>query len=469
VSPALIIDQILPRQKIAIGRLIFIGFLLGLAICPFWFGSNTLGAWGVNAVYFSALLITYELSLLINGNSHPFPIGWIRIPAVCFALVAVWCVIQMSPSVPKSWTYPIWEITSETIGRELPASISVNPDLTMLALVRLMTAAAVFWLALQLGRNFERSARTLEAISVIGACYAAYGVISFIVMPDRLLWLPKPINIESVTSTFVNRNNFATYAGITLVTCIAVTMSMFRRRIESIGGSKLARFAEAIITATGKGGYFLLCVFIISAALMLTGSRGGIFASIFGIIILVLAMWIQSKNRLSLTIWLFSAAVVAISISTLGDLFFERLESIGTDQTDRRAVYQLVIQSIHDSPLLGFGYGTFVDVFPLYRDASVGSHGFWDKAHNTPLEVIQGLGIPASMLLFVCVGWLIWLCFKSILSTKHRSTPCLVAVAASAIVLLHGLIDFSLQIQAVTLTWCAILGTGVAQFTPRAG
>ena len=127
-----------------------------------------------------------------------------------------------------------------------------------------------------------------------------------------------------------------------------------------------------------------------------------------------------------------------------------------------------MIQSIQDSPLLGFGYGTFMDVFPLYRDASVGLHSFWDKAHNTPLEVIQGLGLPASVLLFTVVGSLIWYCFQAVESTKHRSTPCLVALAASAIVLLHGLVDFSLQIQAVTLTWCAILGTGVAQLTSRA-
>ena len=102
---------------------------------------------------------------------------------------------------------------------------------------------------------------------------------SSVVSEDRLI-------TSLVTSTFINRNNFATYAGITLVTCIGVTMSMFRRRIEAIDGSVWERLAEAVITATGKGGYFLLCVFFISAALIMTGSRGGIFASMFGIVIL---------------------------------------------------------------------------------------------------------------------------------------------------------------------------------------
>src|ERR1039457_5524017 len=131
------IDATVPRKGFAIERLVFIGFMLGLAISPFWIGSNTLGAWGVNAVFFSALLIAYEFSLLANGKSHPFPISWIRVPAICFTLVAAWCVIQMTPYVPKTWAYPIWEITSEAIGRDLPGTISVNTDLTMLALVRL--------------------------------------------------------------------------------------------------------------------------------------------------------------------------------------------------------------------------------------------------------------------------------------------------------------------------------------------
>jgi hypothetical protein len=245
------------RRGAQLEAIIFFGFLLGLALCPFWLGSNRLGPWGVNAVFFSTLLIGYEFSLLASGSSHPFPIGWIKIPAICFALVVMWVIIQMTPIVPKAWTYPIWEMASEAVGRDLPATISVNPDLTMLALIRLLTAGSVLWLALQFGRSFDRSRQTLEAIIVIGACYATYGVINFIVAPDLILWFPKMAYKESVTSTFINRNNFGTYAGITLVTAIGVTISLFRRRIEAVGGSVWARVAEAVLTATGKGGYLL--------------------------------------------------------------------------------------------------------------------------------------------------------------------------------------------------------------------
>jgi hypothetical protein len=38
-----------------------------------------------------------------------------------------------------------------------------------------------------------------------------------------------------------------------------------------------------------------------------------------------------------------------------------------------------------------------------------------------------------------------------------------VAVSASVMVALHAFVDFSMQIQAVALTWTALLAAGVAQ------
>ena len=37
---------------------LFWAMIAGLAWCPFWFGSNTLGAWGINAVLFSGRFVS---------------------------------------------------------------------------------------------------------------------------------------------------------------------------------------------------------------------------------------------------------------------------------------------------------------------------------------------------------------------------------------------------------------------------
>ena len=61
----------LPAESAIVERALLWAFIAGLAWCPFWFGSNVLLAWGINAVLFPGLVAIYELSLLIRGERHP--------------------------------------------------------------------------------------------------------------------------------------------------------------------------------------------------------------------------------------------------------------------------------------------------------------------------------------------------------------------------------------------------------------
>ena len=99
----------------------------------------------------------------------------------------------------------------------------------------------------------------------------------------------------------------------------------------------------------------------------------------------------------------------------------------------------------------------------MYRDRSVSPVGMWDKAHNTYLEIIQGLGVLAAALFFSMLVSLVVRCAYAALMRKSSSTAPLVAASASVIVGLHSFVDFSMQMQAVALTWTALLGAGVAQ------
>src|SRR6516165_4925934 len=74
-------------------RALLWAFIAGLAWCPFWFGSNVLLAWGINAVLFPGLVIIYELSLLIRRKPHPVALGQIKLPAALFTAVVMWILI----------------------------------------------------------------------------------------------------------------------------------------------------------------------------------------------------------------------------------------------------------------------------------------------------------------------------------------------------------------------------------------
>ena len=143
----------LPAESALVERVLLWAFIAGLAWCPFWFGSNVLLAWGINAVLFPGLAAIYELSLLIRGKRHPVAIRQIKVPAALFAAVVLWILIQNATWTPDWLHHPIWQMTADALDRPVDGSISVNRELTSLALLRLITAASVFWIALQLCRD----------------------------------------------------------------------------------------------------------------------------------------------------------------------------------------------------------------------------------------------------------------------------------------------------------------------------
>jgi O-antigen ligase len=122
-----------------------------------------------------------------------------------------------------------------------------------------------------------------------------------------------------------------------------------------------------------------------------------------------------------------------------------------------------MIRSILDAPLIGYGYGTFRDIFPMFRDQSAGTFGKWDMAHNTYLEVFQGLGLLFGAMLVASIVLLALRCMKGAMTRQENEMiPC-VGGAVAGLVAVNSLVDFSLQIQAVGLTFMALLGAGVAQ------
>ena len=55
---------------------------------------------------------------------------------------------------------------------------------------------------------------------------------------------------------------------------------------------------------------------------------------------------------------------------------------------------------------------------------------------------------------------------RGVFARRRGQRFTLVAVGATVLVAMHALVDFSLQIPAVAVTFAALLGIGVAQATP---
>lgn len=438
---------------------------MALAWTPFWLGSNRLFAWGVNGVLFPMLTAIYELNLLLKGRPHPIALRRLRMEATLFIAVVAWIALQMSALVPLSLTHPIWGMAQEALGRPLEATISVNRSETYIALIRLLTCASLFWLALQLSRRALRADLLLRAINMSIAAYAFYGLVLTAFFSGIIPLLDLAEGGGFVRSTFVNRNNFATYAGLGLIVTTGLILRLLRIEAPATGGDlryRLARFFQA----AGQKAWSLLGVsLVILAALLGSGSRGAILASLLGVVALLILSFSRDKVRKGgrYNGLLLIALSLFAGFYFLGDIFWGRIKTAGFEDASRISVDVIVLRSILDTPLTGFGYGTFTDVFPMYRDQSISVIGVWDKAHNSWLELLQGLGLIFGVALIAVIGRLAARCFAGAARRRENATPAMIAAAASVLVGVHAVVDFSLQIEAVALTYLAILAAGCAQ------
>jgi O-antigen ligase len=445
--------------------LLFCGLLAGLAWAPLWLGGDRPLPWGVNGLWFPALAGVYELSLVLRDRKHPFALKQIAAPAGLFGLAVIWIVVQTSSLTPTLAAHPIWAMASDALGVSLSGSISVNPGASALALMRLLTDASVFWLALQLCRAPARALLLLQGLLAIIAAYSAVGLFLSAFFGGAIPFFDDGEAGRFVRSTFVNRNNFATYAGLGLIIALGLTLRLYRHEVPDQAGLRSYRLNKLIGTTGRRGWLLVVAGLTILAALLGTVSRGGVLASGVGLLTLLILSFSLKNRRASEQIETIVFVTLALVAGFLffGDRVVGRISTAGLGDSNRMAVYLITFHSILDAPILGFGYGAFADVFPMYRDQSISAVGVWDMAHNTYLEVAQGLGLIFGSCLIAALAGLALQCLKGAIRRHRDATIATIATCACLLVGLQAMVDFSIQIEAVALTFMAILGAGVAQ------
>jgi len=119
-------------------------------------------------------------------------------------------------------------------------------------------------------------------------------------------------------------------------------------------------------------------------------------------------------------------------------------------------------------PWLGTGLGTFPIAYTSGQTAFLGQ--FVNHAHNDYLELAADLGIPAALILFASILFILARAIRSFLSGE-RDFDRIVAlgcVGSIVAILLHSFADFNLYIPANALLFSAILGLAVSVRVPRA-
>jgi O-antigen ligase len=284
-------------------------------------------------------------------------------------------------------------------------------------------------------------------------------------MPGHVLWFKNPYGHGRVTSTFVNPDSFSAYAGMGVVVFCGLILRLYSDEFAAVGGSIRFRIAN-FIEVTGRRGVVLFAgAFVTAVALSLTASRGGIGSTAFGLFVMgALTLRLRKQQFAQRGVIVVAGALLVGAIFLFfGDAVLGRIAQAGFRDQGRLGLYVITMRSILAAPWLGYGYGTFVDVFPMFRDQSVTTFGRWSEAHDTYLEAFQGLGLIFGAMLVATVAVLVWRCVKGAATRQmDESLPC-VAAGVAFLLGAHALVDFTLQLQAIAITFMALLGAGVAQ------
>lgn len=381
---------------------------------------------------------------------------------VPLVLVLMLAIFQMVPlPLSSSFVNPFWSLVSTTY-----TPITLNPGQTLLymgtAASYVAFAASAVLLSTQNGRGL------IKTIAILTTVASFYGIFIFATGNHYVLWLEKTSYEDALSATFINRNSFATMAGLGIL----ASLGLLLQRIGEISGrlSVRERWHAFWMLVVQQGWPWLLTSLVCFMALVLTNSRAGLAASVVGIVtfLLLLAFMRRPSRWQIMSMVAITATITGLILVTLGSSVGTRLTRVGSDAAVRDTIYTYTHQIIDTNPITGTGLGTFQESFSAVRTPEfyVMMRRTIEHAHNTYLELTSELGYPGIMLLGFSILIAMLACLYG-LKTRRRAIAW-PALGLSAMVLVggHALADFSLSVPAVTLTAITMVALALANSTP---
>lgn len=410
-------------------------------------GANSPPYWTLMAIAVFCLFVGQMLIFVLRGE--PKINRSILFPSVMYILVLAWCLIQSSPKFGYLAPHPTWLATDDMIPL-----ISASPVDTAHGVMRLVAYGMIFWIAVQSSYNADRAASFLKAISIFLTILALYGLYAFF-SGTSILGDTEQHNV--VKATLVNRNSYATLAAFGLLA--SATNYYWQINARSSHGStprsSLRNFLEAFFSGAW---IYLLGAVLNIAALLLTSSRAGTISGFAGL--LVLLVLVQQKRK-KLRISLISIVIILTPlVIILSGNVWQRL--VETNETSLRFyIYEAMILNLHERLFTGHGLGAFQDTFRPHLSLETGAFE-WSLAHNSYLENLWEMGLPAALLFYLALFWISSIIAITSFSSRKQKIRSVFALSCALTAAIHAGFDFSLQMPAISALFSFILGLGWA-------
>ena len=413
--PELPLDSIVPSPDSLPRRRRILFSVAGLLMfCPLVFG--TVDPWSIFILQATSvvLLVVWALDQLRSSRVN---VRWSPLFPPMIAFAGLMC-IQLLPGVSAYW--------HATFSQLL---LYVSFGILCFLLVQTLTSS--------------REVRTLgTALVIYGSSVAIFAVVQNLSAPTKLYWLITPRLGGWIYGPYVNHNHYAGLMEMLIPVPLVFAFSRF--------GNQRDRWIAASVAA------------FMGASIFLSGSRGGMIGFAVEIAIFLTFVFREhQQKKILILLGTFLSISLAMIVWTGGHEVKARIATFAVDKasdlaTDiRLQIDRDILHMFRERPALGWGQGTFAEVYPRFR--SFYTDSLVNAAHNDFLQVLTETGIAG----FGIMIWFLVITLRKALRKSLKWTSNLngtVAVAALlgiSGILVHSLVDFNMQVPAnAALFYC---------------
>jgi O-antigen ligase len=458
----------LSERDVLLRRVIEYGLLALIVLSPL--PAASVYEWSMLGIQLVALVMVVAYVLLERRPAvNPYLLSALKWPARLLKAFALFVVVQAVPwpGVLVSLLSPGAAAFRRDFHSLFPSadfmSFSLVPVRTLQAGLELLPYVIIGFLIVRTVHHRDQYRRILIVLIGMGFFESFYGLFELSRSNPRVLFYKKIYNLDSLTGTFINRNHLSGY--LEMILPLAVGLVLARIDFFAVAGKG---WRDKVVQFVGPGVsqniLVTLAAVVISLGIVLSRSRSGAFALVFGFILFfgltvlyfgrVRARQVWMRNFLAVTFWM----VVLLSLYVGIGATIQRFGADNFLQGGRPVYWKNVLGIIGRFPLLGTGLGTFGHVYPAFEAAGAGE-GVLLHAHNDYLEFASELGLVGTLLLG---GAVFLLLLKAFLMWRTRVNPEMKSLALGGLVslfliLFHSLTDFNLQIPANRLLFTVVL------------
>jgi O-antigen ligase len=409
----------------------FAFLLLCLAIILSALAYGTVHYWALAAFFLGAVV------MLILWLADGWTLGTIRISrnVLQLSLLGMFLlgVLQLLPLR-----------TADTVGvSSIPfvKSLSLDPYATRLILIQMVALLIYFGASLVFIDTPNRLRLLVRTITIFGFLLAILGLTQSFTT-SKVYWI-RELPQSQPFGPFINRHHFAGYMELALALPLGL---LFSGSLE-----KEKRFI------------YLFAVVLMSVALIMTNSRGGLISLVSEIVFLVALTGLRRRHtrrssgekqssikskaiRAGLAVTLVVAVLGTVTLMGGESGLTRLLGSLNTDDptTGRAHFWSVTVDIIKTHPILGIGLGAFSVVYTGY-DSRNGLFRL-EQAHNDYLQVLADGGIVGALLGLFFVISLFRIGFaRSESNDGFRRGVATGALAGCFAVLVHSFFDFTLH------------------------